>query len=379
MSESVNYEITLTEQQNDPFTDVLLPLYSKGSSLPNLTGKFLISGVDFIEATAGDLSIADVTTAEVTQSVEQLFALNGAVNLDGHRLPLLVVQVTQLKDGISVCCTVNHAVADGISFWHFFNSWAHLCRTNGNEIPNNPIHDRCLVNPGGSVIKLGLDPDGNIPRLCPPPLRIKFFHFSAHTIRCLKDRANRDSPVVISSFQALCGHVWRAVTRARGLGPDEPTTFRLPANCRPRFVPPLPNFYFGNAIQAIWTTATVRELNSLPLSFAAGLLNAMIVGLRDQVIRERIDMWEKEPTVNRLDKLEKNSVMMGSSPRFEMYDNDFGWGRPVTVRSGMANYFDGKVSAYPGKEGGGSVDLEICLLPHFMNALETDLDFISSL
>jgi hypothetical protein len=37
-----------------------------------------------------------------------------------------------------------------------------------------------------------------------------------------------------------------------------------------------------------------------------------------------------------------NSVMMGSSPRFPMYDNDFGWGRPVGVRSGWANKFDGK-------------------------------------
>ncbi|CAF2149971.1 unnamed protein product [Brassica napus] len=45
-----------------------------------------------------------------------------------------------------------------------------------------------------------------------------------------------------------------------------------------------------------------------------------------------------------------DSITMGSSPRFPMYDNDFGWGKPLAVRSGGANKFDGKISAFPGKE-----------------------------
>ncbi|CAF2141529.1 unnamed protein product [Brassica rapa subsp. narinosa] len=37
-----------------------------------------------------------------------------------------------------------------------------------------------------------------------------------------------------------------------------------------------------------------------------------------------------------------------------MYDNDFGWGKSLAVRSGGANKFDGKISAFPGKEGNRS-------------------------
>lgn len=59
-----------------------------------------------------------------------------------------------------------------------------------------------------------------------------------------------------------------------------------------------------------------------------------------------------------------------------MYDNDFRWGRSVCVRSGWANKFDGKMSAYPAREGVGGVDVEICLVPHFMAALETDAQFL---
>ncbi|XP_057845187.2 BAHD acyltransferase DCR [Cryptomeria japonica] len=355
------------------------PLAGRLTTSPLDGGIYILcndSGVEFIEATAKDLSIADLTTAEVTPAVEELFALNGAVNFEGHRLPLLVIQVTQLKDGVAVCCTLNHAIADGASFWHFFNSWSHLCRTNGNKIPGNPVYDRSLLEPPGSAIRLGLDPDGHIQRFKAPPLRVKLFHFSAHTISRLKERANEDSSFTISSFQALCSHVWRAVTRARRLCPDELTTFRFSVNCRHRLLPPLPRSYFGNGIQGIRVTATSGELNSLPLSFPAGLLNGLIEGHMDGVIREKIDKWHKEPVVYKLDEFEKNCLLMGSSPRFEMYENDFGWGRPAAVRGGTANRFDGKMSAHPVREGGGSVELEICLPPSVMSALESDADFI---
>ncbi|EMS51527.1 BAHD acyltransferase DCR [Triticum urartu] len=63
-------------------------------------------------------------------------------------------------------------------------------------------------------------------------------------------------------------------------------------------------------------------------------------------------------------------TMMGSSPRFDMYGCDFGWGRPVAARSGRANKFDGKTSLYPGREGGGSIDAELTLTPDNMAALE---------
>ncbi|GLJ42176.1 hypothetical protein SUGI_0873360 [Cryptomeria japonica] len=357
------------------------PLAGRLTTSPVDGGIYILcndSGVDFIEAEAEDLSIADLTTADVAPAVEELFALSGALNLEGHHLPLLAVQVTRLKDGIAVCCTVSHSVADGSSFWHLFNSWAHLCRTDGNKIPANPVYDRSLLNLGGPPVKLGFDPDGHIPRFCPPPLRIKIFHFSAKAISRLKEQVNRGSPVTISSFQALCGHLWRAITRARGLGPDEQTNIWVSVNLRSRLRPQLPSSYFGSVIQNIFATATARELSSFPLSFPAGLLNGIISGHMDEAIRKMIDEWRKQPIVITLDQIQKNCIVIGNSPRFEMYENDFGWGRPVAVRSGMANHFDGKVSVHPSREGGGSVELEVCLPPATMNKLEDDPDFTSA-
>ena len=53
-------------------------------------------------------------------------------------------------------------------------------------------------------------------------------------------------------------------------------------------------------------------------------------------------------------------MVIGGSHRFDMYGPEFGLGRAAAVRMGYANKDNGKVTANPGREGGGSVDLEIC-------------------
>ena len=50
-------------------------------------------------------------------------------------------------------------------------------------------------------------------------------------------------------------------------------------------------------------------------------------------------------------------------------------GKALALRSGYANKYDGKISSFPGYEG-GSIDLEVCLVPDSMRALETDEEFM---
>uniref|UniRef100_A0A0E0P802 Uncharacterized protein n=1 Tax=Oryza rufipogon TaxID=4529 RepID=A0A0E0P802_ORYRU len=52
------------------------------------------------------------------------------------------------------------------------------------------------------------------------------------------------------------------------------------------------------------------------------------------------------------------AINTGSSPRFDVFGKDFGWGRPATVRSGGTDKFDGKVTVYEGPTGAGSMSLE---------------------
>ena len=70
-------------------------------------------------------------------------------------------------------------------------------------------------------------------------------------------------------------------------------------------------------------------------------------------------------------------MAVGSSPRFKVYDVDFGFGKPEGVRSGTNNRFDGMVYLYPGKSGGRSIDVEISLETSAMERLEKDPKFLN--
>ncbi|XP_043698803.1 uncharacterized acetyltransferase At3g50280-like [Telopea speciosissima] len=389
------------------------------------------SGADFFHVNATYLSLRDILSPlHVPDSVKKLFVFDGAVSYDGHFKPITAVQVTELADGVFIGCTVNHAVVDGTSLWNFFNTFAEVCR-GANRISNPPDFRRNLVKDSPAVLRF---PDGppKVTFSTDEPIRERIFHFSREAILELKSRANahlrkrifpveaeilgkqsndgwkgnsngngkmmallesllwksnavssnsvtdtaEKEEVVVSSFQSLSAQLWRSVTRARKFSSTKSTTFRMAVNCRHRLKPRVDPYYFGNAIQSIPTVATAGEILSHDLRWCATLLHRNVVAYDDAAVRRVVEEWEKNPRCFPLGNFDGGMITMGSSPRFPMFDNDFGWGRPLAVRSGRANKFDGKISAFPGREGGGSVDLEVCLAPETMAGLETDMEFM---
>ncbi|XVE87098.1 hypothetical protein DITRI_Ditri18aG0088800 [Diplodiscus trichospermus] len=72
-----------------------------------------------------------------------------------------------------------------------------------------------------------------------------------------------------------------------------------------------------------------------------------------------------------------NILATSSSPRFNVYGNDFGWGRPIAVSSGSANKYGGKLTLFYGAEE-GSIDVEACLLPETLEAIANDQEFMQT-
>ncbi|KAK9153557.1 hypothetical protein Sjap_001037 [Stephania japonica] len=396
------------------------------------------AGVEFVHANAPHVSIRDAVppgATDVPVAVKEFFTLDGAISYDGHFKTIAAVQVTELADGVFIGCTVNHAVTDGTSFWNFFNTFAELSKVGvcNKLVTPQPDFRRNFVKETKAVLKF---PDGS-PKVTfdvNAPLRERIFHFSKEAILKMKSRANNNnnnnssnsnnvyvimskgtnintntntteilgkqsndwtSKVVnqlyktngaikqapaaapgISSFQSLCAQLWRSVTRARKLPAGKPTTFRMAVNCRHRLEPKIEAYYFGNAIQSIPTVAAAGDVVSKELRWCAEALHRNVVAHDDATVRRGVEEWEKNPRCFPLGNFDGAMITMGSSPRFPMYNNDFGWGRPVVVRSGKANKFDGKISAFPGRDGDGSVDLEVCLAPETMAGLETDPEFM---
>ncbi|KAG6411352.1 hypothetical protein SASPL_129433 [Salvia splendens] len=134
--------------------------------------------------------------------------------------------------------------------------------------------------------------------------------------------------------------------------------------------------YFGNLIQAIFTVTGARLILSSPAEFGAGLIRGAIEAHDAEAIGKRNEEWERKPVIFGYKDAGVNCVAVGSSPRFQVYEVDFGWGSPESVRSGLNNRFDGMVYLYPGKSGGGSIDVEISLEAKAMEKLENDKDFL---
>ncbi|CAN6721607.1 unnamed protein product [Malus baccata var. baccata] len=129
--------------------------------------------------------------------------------------------------------------------------------------------------------------------------------------------------------------------------------------------------------QAQGETVAAGELLEHGIGWAAWKLQEAVVNHNDNVIRELIDAWLKSPAVYQVSYFDPFSIMMGSSPRFNMSGNEFGMGKAIALRSGYATKFSGKVSSYEGREE-GSIDLEVCLPPEAMSALECDKEFMEA-
>ncbi|KAL1555107.1 BAHD acyltransferase DCR-like [Salvia divinorum] len=338
-----------------------------------------MEGVEVVEAEAEDMDVAELTAEEGFSRFKELLPYNGVLNLEGLQRPLLAVQLTKLKDGLAMGLAFNHAILDGTSTWHFMSSWAAIC-SGASSVPVPPFLERTKAR--NTRVKLDLSQPSDAPEHAnsasdaAPVLRGKVFKFSASAIDQIKSKASAAAPKPFSTFQSLSAHVWQAVTRARQLGPTEYTVFTVFADCRKRVDPPMPESYFGNLIQAIFTVTGAGLILSGPTEFGAGLIRGAIESHDAEAIKKRNEEWESKPVIFEYKDAGVNCVAVGSSPRFQVYEVDFGWGSPESVRSGLNNRFDGMVYLYPGKNGGGSIDVEISLEAKTMEKLENDKDFL---
>ncbi|KAK7290110.1 hypothetical protein RIF29_04301 [Crotalaria pallida] len=397
------------------------------SVFPPLAGRFITDanghiyitsndvGVEFIHAAASELRIADLLSpTDVPHYFKELFPYHMKISYDARFSPIMAVQVTDLADGIFIGCAVSHAAVDGTSLWNFFNTFAEVTKGVTGNVSRLPVPDfrRETVLVSNAVLRL---PEGEVKVTFNPdePLRERIFSFTNAAMQKLKARVNhwtqpekidggdghgdvgaielkgkqgndpnrkavtRNETVdEISSFQSLCALMWHAVTRARKLPETKTTTFRMAVNIRRRIEPKLNDNYLGNAIQGIATRAVAGDVLSKDIRWCAELLNESVKTRDSAKVRLQVLDWEREAKCFPLGNQDGATMRMGSSPRFPMYDNDFGWGRPVAVRSGAANKFDGKMSAFPGREGGGAVDLEVVLAPETMAGIENDHEFM---
>ncbi|KAJ4835075.1 hypothetical protein Tsubulata_011214, partial [Turnera subulata] len=333
-------------------------------------------GAEFIEAVAPGVTVAQILEPTyVPEVVYSLLPMEGVRNFEGISKPLLAVQVTELVDGLFVGIAINHSVADGTAFWHFVNTWSEISKN--HYLVQDIIVDK-VEEPSNSALG-----------------EVKIFHFSKKSIAAVKAKANAQfgscsaSNISISSLQATIAHFWRSITRVKLLEVEEEeeeekeeTHCKISVNVRHRLRPPLPDKYLRNAVVVGSTTATAGELLEHGLGWTALQVNKMIARQTDEEIKKNLKAWVERPQAPKLGQPGSNmgGLDVGGSPWFNVYGNDFGWGKgPITVRGGLEKLLDCTIFSHPGGEEDGSVDIHACLDPQILLALENDTEFMTAL
>ncbi|XP_006367771.1 uncharacterized acetyltransferase At3g50280-like [Solanum tuberosum] len=334
-------------------------------------------GVELIHANTPKLTVSMILdSTHVPSIIHSLFPLNNTRNFEGVTKPLFGVQITELVDGYFIGCTMNHTLGDGTCFWHFFNSWAEISR--GYKIISKvPIFERYFPEKIDVPIHFPMNLDDQ--KLFEVrTLMERVFHLSKENIGRLKNKANNEMGInSISSLQAYLAHLWRCVTRCRKLDAGKEVIITIPIGARSRLNPPLPEGYFGNAIHGKQVKTSVGELLENGLGWVAMQINKMVVSQNSEEVVKIYKGWVENPVILKKGSVYEgnNRLLISSSPRHNIYGNDFGWGNPIGVRSGMANKSDGKITLFPGEKE-GSVDIEVCILQETLQALENDQEFM---
>ncbi|PHT98261.1 hypothetical protein BC332_32853 [Capsicum chinense] len=285
------------------------------------------AGAQLNHATAHGIRVSDIVESDYNPYVvRDFFPLNGVQNKEATSQPCFAVR----------------------------NSWTEISR-GLNVISKIPFLKRQFpfkINHFSDRISIPNERINAGYRFIPPTmLRERVFHFSKESVAKLKAKANHEmNTTKISSLQAVLAHVWRSVIRCRRLDLSQETTFEVSIDMRERLNPPLPEGFFGNAICPGTVTITTGELLEHEFGWAALQINEMIASHDHEKLKCIYENWMNDP------------------------EYDFGWGNPITDRSGIGNMFEGKITASPGLQE-GSMILEICLSSETIEALEKDKIF----
>lgn len=309
---------------------------------------------------------------------------------------LVQVQLTTFSCGsLVVGFTAHHLVADGHSSSNFLVAWGQATR--GLNITALPLRDRTIFSPRNPP-KFEFEHRGaeyvakKFKRVYPlihddmEDIVVHKVHYTAEFLSKLKAKASSMNEnkyyKPFTTFESLVAHLWRTITKARGLNQSDFTQIRISVDGRSRINPKVPNEYFGNLVLWAFPRAKVNDLLHQPLSYATKVIHEAIVAVNDGYFKSFIDFschkaGEEELVAN----TQPNSAFLwpnlevDSWLRFPFYDLDFGQGGPCIF---MPSFFatEGMLFLVPSFTGDGSIE---AFVPLFRQNLATFQQCCSSL
>nr|QWS71079.1 BAHD-type malonyltransferase 2 [Digitalis lanata] len=286
--------------------------------------------------------------------------------------PVLAVQVTLFPEhGLCLGFTNHHAIGDASTIVRFIKAWASVTKFGDNakliDEKSLPFYDRTAV----------ADPDGldsiywNLMRISrpveSPPIKFPLnksratFVLKKDDVQMLKNFVLAQQPEMphVTAFTVTCALVWVCLvkTETEIVPEEEPEYFCFAADCRGRLDSPLPTAYFGNCLAFVKAEATNGRLRGRDGFLVA--VQCLGDAVRKSVYNPNgiLDGAEKWP-VEFGKLIGKRLFGVAGSPRFDLYDADYGWGRPIKYESASID---------------GDTSMSLCKSRNFDGGLEIGL------
>ncbi|TKY65056.1 Coumaroyl-CoA:anthocyanidin 3-O-glucoside-6''-O-coumaroyltransferase 1 [Spatholobus suberectus] len=272
-------------------------------------------------------------------------------------IPLRAIQVTVVShSGFTICITFRHVAADGRAFHHFIKFWASLCKSKGDlglaSFEGSlalPLHNRDIIeDPKGLKPIFLQELWGSLPENVeskglkhdiPSDMVRHTFVLSHDHVEKLKKWVSIKCKSLglaiphLTTFVVTCSLIWVCKVKSEETkvgtvlaNNDESYMLAFMADSRNRPEFSIPSEYFGNCL--VCGNVAVKRSK---LVGGNGILEASIA-IGSEVRHLQIETFEGTETLmsnfREFATLGKHMTIIAGSPKLEVYETDFGWGKP---------------------------------------------------
>ncbi|KAL2233985.1 UNVERIFIED_CONTAM: Malonyl-coenzyme:anthocyanin 5-O-glucoside-6-O-malonyltransferase [Sesamum indicum] len=299
-------------------------------------------------------------------------------------IPVLAIQVT-LFPGTGICIGIinHHGIGDASSIVGFIKAWSRAAKLGDNqqlsaENQSLPFYDRSVIkDPSGRANifwnQLRLPQAASTHSELPTNRVRATFILRKNDIQTLKNLALSGEPglIYLSAFTVTTAYAWSCLAKSAAesgeeVDDDEPEYFGIAVDARDRLEPPVPATYFGNCVAFVVLESTHGLLRGRD-GFVAAVksLGELIINKannKEEILRDADDWLVKYGPL-----MGKRIFGVAGSPKFDLYDTDFGWGRPKKYES-LSIDRDGSISLCKSREFEGGLEIGVSLPRKKMDA-----------
>ncbi|KAL1360976.1 hypothetical protein HN51_006354 [Arachis hypogaea] len=268
----------------------------------------------------------------------------------------MAIQVTIFPNsGLAICITFRHVVADGRAFHHFMKFWASIC---GPKVGLDlPLLDRNMIQDPNGLRPIFLEAIWNIPiktvestgqvNNVPSDMVRRTFVVRNEHVENLKKYVTTKcqnhglETLHVSTFVVTCSLIWVCKVKSENNTKDDDELHILAIMADSRNLPQfsIPLTYFGNCVVCGNAKITKSKLVGQNGIFEA----AIAIGSKIRCLQ--YEGYKGAETLmsnfTEFATLGKHMLLTAGSPKLDVYETDFGWGKPkmsevVQVESSMS-------------------------------------------